>query len=300
MIKIYIAKLVKNKRIYLKNLLATMIITTFSINCYPNQLPDLIPFMKNGKFGFCNKNRQIIIPCKYYFVYPFGKNVARVRKEIKNGEYLEGLIDKKGIELIFCKDYGLIYDLSEQIDNNKKNMHLSGMVINKGNSFVKRNKIIFLSFIEIAKQSFIDGLENIEYIISLIENEYKTLVFEAYKFLNPCSYVYIGNLNDGYAIVSFDSNYRDDAVDNPRISGVIGFAGKIIVPVKYVNILRVSKEYFKVRKNGKCGLYDLNGNNVVICKYDEIYRLTDHRVFFIALQDSKEFYIDAFGNEYYE
>jgi len=57
---------------------------------------DLIPFRKGKLWGFCNKERVIIIKPKYTFVQPFSNwNLAKVSK---NGK--QGLVDLRGDEIL--------------------------------------------------------------------------------------------------------------------------------------------------------------------------------------------------------
>ncbi|MDP3284716.1 MAG: WG repeat-containing protein, partial [Desulfobacterales bacterium] len=41
--------------------------------CEGAKLPDLIPYRKGTKWGFCDKNKKIVIPCKYDRTMPFNK-----------------------------------------------------------------------------------------------------------------------------------------------------------------------------------------------------------------------------------
>jgi hypothetical protein len=53
----------------------------------------LIPYREGDKWGFCDKDMNIIIPIKYDWAYPFKEGLALV--EI-NGKW--GYIDKNGTE----------------------------------------------------------------------------------------------------------------------------------------------------------------------------------------------------------
>ena len=43
------------------------------------QLPDLIPYRKGDKWGFCDKDKNIIILLKYDDVYKFKDGLAKVK-----------------------------------------------------------------------------------------------------------------------------------------------------------------------------------------------------------------------------
>jgi hypothetical protein len=55
--------------------------------------PELIPYRKGDKWGFCDRNKKIVIPIKYDLVWPFSEELAAVKL---NGKL--GYIDKEGKE----------------------------------------------------------------------------------------------------------------------------------------------------------------------------------------------------------
>jgi len=54
---------------------------------------ELIPYRKGDKWGFCDRNKKIVIPIKYDLVWPFSEGLAAVKL---NGKL--GYIDKEGKE----------------------------------------------------------------------------------------------------------------------------------------------------------------------------------------------------------
>lgn len=63
------------------------------------KLPELIPYRKGDKWGYCNKNKKIIVEPIYSDVEFFSQNKFwRIEKE-----KLVGIIDKQGTEVIPCK-----------------------------------------------------------------------------------------------------------------------------------------------------------------------------------------------------
>ena len=46
----------------------------------PLGLPDLIPYRKGDKWGFCNRKKEIVIECVYDEVGLFKEGLARVEK----------------------------------------------------------------------------------------------------------------------------------------------------------------------------------------------------------------------------
>lgn len=72
-----------------------------------NSTPELIPFRKGDKWGYCNRNKEVTIPCQYDYAGLFSEGLAVVRL---NKKY--GFIDKKGKEVIPIT-YDYAYDFSE-------------------------------------------------------------------------------------------------------------------------------------------------------------------------------------------
>lgn len=61
-------------------------------------LPSLIPYRKGNKWGFCDKNKNVIIDCIYDKVRPFYEGLAAVSQ----GNYSWGFIDIQGKEVVGC------------------------------------------------------------------------------------------------------------------------------------------------------------------------------------------------------
>jgi hypothetical protein len=60
--------------------------------------PELIPYREGDKWGFCDRNKKIVIPCKYDDVEDFSEGLAPVELY---GKW--GFVDKEGKEVIPIK-----------------------------------------------------------------------------------------------------------------------------------------------------------------------------------------------------
>ena len=60
--------------------------------------PELIPYKEGDKVGFCDRNKKIVIPIKYDWVWSFSEGLACVKL---NGKW--GFIDGKGEVVIPIK-----------------------------------------------------------------------------------------------------------------------------------------------------------------------------------------------------
>ena len=84
------------KKLILTFLLILLMLFIF-ISCYkqsPEDLPDLIPHRKGDKWGFCDKNKNIVIECNYDRVGDFSEGFATV---FLDGKW--GYINKRGEEI---------------------------------------------------------------------------------------------------------------------------------------------------------------------------------------------------------
>ncbi|MGC8789689.1 MAG: WG repeat-containing protein [Caldisericum sp.] len=52
-----------------------------------------MPYRKGNKWGFCDRNKKLVIPAVYSWAYPFSQGLARVEV---NGKF--GYIDTKGTQ----------------------------------------------------------------------------------------------------------------------------------------------------------------------------------------------------------
>ena len=80
---------------------------------YADGLPDLIPYRKGDKWGFCDKDKNIVIECKYDEVGMFYEGFSKVKL---NKSY--GIINELGKEIIPIK-YDDISLERKRLKNNK-------------------------------------------------------------------------------------------------------------------------------------------------------------------------------------
>ncbi|WP_460913252.1 WG repeat-containing protein [Spirosoma areae] len=62
--------------------------------------PFLIPYRKGNKWGFCDKDKNILVDCVYDSVELFKEGLSNIRKGFS------GFIDKSGKETVPCKYIG--------------------------------------------------------------------------------------------------------------------------------------------------------------------------------------------------
>ena len=73
------------------------------------------------------------------------------------------------------------------------------------------------------------------------------------------NYDYVDSFSDNVAIAKKNFKY-----------GVVNYDGKELIPLKYDEIKRVDKVFFKVKKDNRYGLYSLKGEELIEPIYEDI------------------------------
>ena len=204
---------------------------------FKDELPELIPYRKGDKWGFCDKNKKIVAKCKYDRVDFYQDNFIVAL----NGKF--GIVNKAGQEIDGCK-YDDLYDFNEGF---------ARVMLSKKYGFIDitGKKVISLKY-EMAND-FSEGLAAVEQSgkWGYIDMEGKEIVATKY---NSVSY-----FSEGLAAVQQYDGW-----------GYIDKEGKEIIECKYFTADNFDEGLAKVEKYGKWGILDKTGNEVLVCKYDEI------------------------------
>lgn len=73
-----------SKKLFITHILLIISLFLFAQNNKPAS--NFIPYYKNGKWGYCNTNKQIIVPCIFDSIYPFDCYTDQQSK-LKSAEY---------------------------------------------------------------------------------------------------------------------------------------------------------------------------------------------------------------------
>jgi hypothetical protein len=133
-------------------------------------LPDLIPYRKEDKWGFCDRKKKIIIDCIYERAYPFFNGLARV---ILNNKY--GFIDQQG-NLYIKNIYEESFDFSGDFAR-VKSLNRWGCIDKSGAIVVPINYEDLQDFTEGIAAFKLDGLWGFIDINNypIIENKYRSV-----------------------------------------------------------------------------------------------------------------------------
>jgi hypothetical protein len=274
----------------MKNNLFLMVLLAliFSFTCRIFSQTDLIPYhrfeyKKTSKWGFCDKNKNIVITPKYDFVQPFSEGRALVSL---NEKY--GFIDEKGNEVISIK-YDIIY-LPHGLGTDMGDDFIDGLARVKLNGkwgFINRDgkEIVPVKYDSACR--FEKGLAKVRLIgDKSSELEWGMVNTEGEEVLPP-AYTYIESINDGFfvahnnlncglvnnkgkLITEMIYNHIGPFVEGLAIAGIYHSAGfmnkegKIVIPVKYDFVSNfhngIARVSLRMGETGMSGFIDLNGN----------------------------------------
>ncbi|MCU0425682.1 MAG: WG repeat-containing protein [Candidatus Kapabacteria bacterium] len=111
-------------------------------------LPPLIPFNKGGTWGFCNPEREIVIPCQYDEAHFFRQSLAIVRSGVAYSDWHFGMISTTG-EVVIPLEYSCLEPFSEGLAKMRTfGKTLYGFLDTSGNTRIHANFETVYSFSE--------------------------------------------------------------------------------------------------------------------------------------------------------
>lgn len=252
-----------------------------SQNVFDTTLPDLIPYRKGEFWGYCNQQKDLIIPAVYLWAEPFKKGNAWVRLDSTN----EAIIDKLGSviaiarkdTILYISDSGRIYK-----EYNKKVIAVresDGFWFTPGKYILKWAvaKDTYLAMHN-GRYGLIDRHENIvmpfrysyisdidEYGYFLVKRKsgrsgYINLKGEKLMTFKNKRYQ-LGTFSDGLATVS-------DRKGKKELYGYINRKGELIIPMTYKTANKFQNGLAEVGgANLKYGFITTKGDTVAAFKY---------------------------------
>jgi hypothetical protein len=222
------------------------------LSLYNDDLPELIPYRKGNKWGYCDRNKKIVIECIYEFATEFINNIARTNL---------GFVNRKG-ELISS----LWYD-DVQTNNFTNDGFISLMRENKW-GVVNTNGDIVIPFIyerdDLWIERFVKG-----YLCIKIKGKLKIFDNNGREYVSEI-YNYTGLYSEEMATIRNGKGYF----------GVVNAKLEIVVPCIYEVIGKFENGVSIVTKNGKIGLINKKGSEIIPCIYDYINSFNDGLAFF--------------------
>jgi hypothetical protein len=297
-----------------------------------SNLPDLIPFRKGKKWGFCDRNKKIIIPVKYDTVSFFSNGfsyqgassdtLALVKQRGK-----EFWINTSGKEIAYTAKERDGERLEEtRIGYYERSVFMDPATGKKGFIIVSSNDTVLP-----ARYEDVDYESSPNYYVTVKENgkwgviKAKTqqwLILPAYDKISrhfetadDTSEIYIVQKGSVRGLFINDTlllpvKYTDIVVRNwydwkliitkdEKGAAMLDLAGKSLTNVPYEHLEIISGDLIHAKRNGKWGLVTKKGKEVVSCKYEDVSRY-DNRNMYLVKYKGRGGWIDKKGTEYFE
>jgi uncharacterized caspase-like protein len=273
----------------------------------------------NDKWGFVDRNGEVVITAKYDSVCSFSEGLACVTQNDK-----VGFIDKTGRQVIPFK-----YDGATRFADG-----LAGAGVGDKGGYIDRTGRTVIPFKYDGTGAFSEGLASVK-------------LGDKYGFINksgnlviPAEYDYAEGFSEGLAKVGKIYADGPEEGDPPAYEfGYIDKAGKLVVEMKYHDagsfsegmavVVREGKQGFinksgkevipleydaedcdcaefdaglaSVTLGGKYGFVNVRGSEVIPLKYDEVWCNAFRKEGFIGVKlGGKKGFVDIYGKEYFD
>ena len=254
----------------------------------------------DGKYGYMNKDGEIVIPAVYDEAVDFSEGLAPVKQ---NGKW--GFINPDGETVVdFVYNYDKIYPFFEGLAVIVRN--------NKYGYIDQTGKVRYLCILEEAR-SFSDGFAAYQQ-----DNGYWSFFNTNLLSAHIGGYEKVSDFSEGFAAVyvkgrwAFVSPSDTSSVTFPMTydgvdilsgglaavwtDGKIGFVNKDceeVIPLQYENAARFSDGFTLVQQGGKWGVIDKTGKEIVPFQYDDAGSFVDG--FAPVMLNGKGGYINTTG-----
>jgi len=199
--------------------------------------PQLIPYRKKDKWGFCTPDKKIVIDCVYDEVERFYEGLAAVRLNKRFG-----FIDKSGRQIMQC-----IYDDVQNFSGG-----LSHILLDYKYGFANKTG-------EIVIPCIYDSVENLSNGCALMKNFNENEGERTSEFINikngkiiAFEYWHAEQFSEGLAEVHLNEKW-----------GYINVNGQIVIPYLHDYSRQFSEGLAAVRLDGRWGYIDKDGKQVI-------------------------------------
>lgn len=228
------------------------------------ELPALIPYRVGNKWGYCDKNKKVIIPSDYDEVGFFSEGLAPVRL---NGKW--GYINSNGT-LVAPQIYREAYSFNENLALVCDTNGSYSFVDKDGNRVIplQNSSYVLTPPIEGRATSFLDSEGLWPVRINNKNNGYVNNKGELVIEL-PELYEFVDFFREGYARIRTNNKF-----------GFIDKTGKLAIPLVYESALPFSEGLAAVELNNKWGFIDKTGTLVIPAIYDDVPPIVGVSYFF--------------------
>lgn len=232
----------------MKTKFTLLLLLTFTFRLLPAQNP--APFTDGSKWGYCNAEKQIVIPLKFYSCKPFNEFGLAVAEKSKD-DYC--IIDIHGKEVLPLGDVDQIIQVTADVAVVRKSVYNDKHTL----YLIPERRALDIEF------SYIGNFSQGKAAVRTKEKSgFITTKGEPWlmgKFDHTSSF------SEGLALVMKGKKY-----------GYINTEGKVAIPFQYEDAFDFSEGLARVRMEGKTGYIDKTGRIVIPCQYDNIHFARGH------------------------
>jgi hypothetical protein len=230
--------------------------------------PELIPYRKGNKWGFCTPDKKIVIGCVYERVYRFTEGIARVKSNRGYGfidlkgnhiteiKYLWAYEFKEGFAGVYSKNNGwsfinkqgdIVFDFKDYDDIYNFHNGFAGVVKNGKLGFINNKGFLIIPNIYdhdyLTKKNYDDreffycSYKFSEGLISLSLNEKFGVLDTEGNIIIPFKYEYIGDYSNGLVVCVENTNLIDKYTGGYTLNrlnrGYLDKKGELKIPTIY-------------------------------------------------------------------
>lgn len=313
--KCYCKTTLKNMKIILGLICLLLSTSLFAQNADKG----LIPYLSKGKWGYCDKDMKVIIPCKYDQAYPFFEDRALVQIYDNNEPYIKSFfIDPKGNVVInlnsssydfpasrFQNGVALVENFNIPTHGDSTNLCVidkDGNLIHQiDNATMDMDLAMFNGYSAAFNEDGVYIAQILAYDESktmLIYNDARKPIILNYQFVSP--------FNSGYAVAQ--ENFSELTL-NPNVA-LINSNGETVIPageyklvIDYSNKSIKPELLFPFEKDGKQGYLNEKGEVIIEPKFDLAFYFSEGRAIIAKIEGYDEYnspiykygYIDTKG-----
>jgi Ca2+/Na+ antiporter len=257
-------------------------------------LPELIPYRKGDKWGYCDRNKNIVIPAVYNYV----KEAIDDDLLIVNMNGLYGVIDNKGNKIIPFIYTSIINGSTNKTFIAKRENYKNGVIDDHNNVVIplEYSSLIPWGKYYIAEKKIYDNTFK-----GLLSSNGKVVINFIYTELSPFSdnkELLIASIKK--TIYRDYGNYCQNVPFKYDFCGIINSSGKIILPIEYfidkweiltynkTNLIKIRKwDEYNLDYSKYASVFDEQGIFVIPFQYDDITIWDCTRKYIVAELDNK-------------
>lgn len=236
-----------------------------------NNVNDVFPVKKAGKWGYVNSQNEVIVPFKYASISPIYKGFGWIRD---SNFRTVGLVNAKGTILFEDGRY-------RQVEYANEGKLIYTAKSNVTGKFLQ-GYLDSASFQVLIEPQF-EQCENFYNGKAIVrKNGLSAIIDNTGNILIPYNYEFIGRWGDNYVVTLKGK------------AGMIDKRGKVIAPLEYENCA-YGGSYAIITKDGLKGILHISGKILLVPRYDHIQDISEN--VFYAIKGNNKYLVNLKGEE---